>query len=173
MTPLIRRLPALLGLIALLVGGGLYLVIALGEAVTGDDGENLKWIYKDDNGRVTKWEFTVDGEPLLTYEDIKEIELDKNSGDAIKAAKFRFNKAGALKLEDITAVSRGRYLLITMDGLVLAAPRIRSEISNGELSISGYINADLLGEISRRQLEIDNKPKIAIYITEASPRRSR
>lgn len=173
MTPLLRRFPALLGLIALLVGGGFYLVTALGGALPGDAGKSLKWIYEDENGRVTKWEFTVDGKPVLTLDDIADMEFDEKDKGGIKAAKFRFSKAGALKLEDITAVSRGKYLLIAMDDQVLAAPRISSGISNGELYISGYINAELLAEISRRQMDIDNKPEIVMYITDSSPRRAR
>ncbi len=86
-----------------------------------------------------------DGEDILVraIPEVSEGQLVDAEQDA-DGLHLRFNHTGTVDLNAATAQNQGRILVVLIDGVVLYAPTIDTQISNGELDIPHPIPANIL-----------------------------
>lgn len=102
-----------------------------------------------------------DGETILVraIPEVSEIQLIGAQQDA-NGLHLQFNHVGQVNLDAATAQNQGRLLVVLIDGIVLYAPTIDTQITNGQLDIPHPVPAgilQLLQDIAARNVRRDNK----------------
>jgi preprotein translocase subunit SecD len=102
------------------------------------------WAYDHDGSRACLYALkpTDNAGPVLTGSDIESASFDN---DIIK---IRLNEASAARFADATRRNLDKVIAITLDDIIMSAPRVRSEITNGELDISGRFTKQEAGYIT-------------------------
>jgi preprotein translocase subunit SecD len=77
--------------------------------------------------------------PEATEQDLIDVHADASG-----AVHFRFNHTGQINLDAVTAQNQGRILVVSLNGIIIYAPTIDEEISNGELIIPHPMNPEIL-----------------------------
>jgi len=88
--------------------------------------------------------------PEVTEHELVDVRQDAN-GDV----HLFFNHVGKVNLNAVTAQNQGRILVVLLDGFVIYAPVIDSQIDNGELDIPHAISpqaVQLLQEVARENV---------------------
>jgi len=76
--------------------------------------------------------------PEVTEEDLIDVQQDA------AGLHLKFNHAGQVNLDAVTAQNQGRILVVLVDGYVIYAPSIDEQISNGRLDIPHPLPAQIL-----------------------------
>ncbi len=102
------------------------------------------WSYDHDGFRACLFALKpVDnGDPVITGSDIATASFDD---DIIK---IRLKEAAAVRFADATRRNLDKVIAIMLDDDVISSPRVRSEITSGELDISGRFTKQEAGYIT-------------------------
>jgi len=99
---------------------------------------------QEENGRKT--EFLVEKKAILDGGDIYAVGINQDS-DKKPILGVKFNAEGSKKLSKLTKENIGKRLAVILDGRVQTAPRIREEIPNGELVVTGSFTLDEIKDL--------------------------
>ncbi len=83
--------------------------------------------------------------PIVTGDDITKVTVDKESGSGIYyAVNLTLNDEGTKAFADASKdlAPSNRKIVIILDGVVNSAPAVQSEISNGQVQITGHYTQD-------------------------------
>jgi preprotein translocase subunit SecD len=89
--------------------------------------------------------------PEVTEGDLVDVETDPAG-----SVHLHFDHSGQVNLDVVTAQNQGRILVLMIDGIIVYAPIIDEQISNGELVIPHHLNPEivqLLQEVARKNVE--------------------
>jgi hypothetical protein len=86
--------------------------------------------------------------PEVTEGDLTDVEV--GSGGALHLI---FDHTGQVNLDAVTAQNQGRILVVAIDGVVVYAPLIDQEISNGELVIPHPIPAMIVQQLKETAMK--------------------
>jgi preprotein translocase subunit SecD len=78
----------------------------------------------------------------LTGKDFKRATVTFNQQTSEPEISIQFNSDGAKKFADITRRNIGKPVAIILDGQVISAPRVQSEITDGNAVITGQFTVD-------------------------------
>jgi hypothetical protein len=86
---------------------------------------------------VTSINVPPDGETIQvrTLPEVTEKNLIDVQQDASGSFRLMFNHVGQVNLSAVTAQNQGRILVVLLNGIVIYAPTIDQQITNGELDI--------------------------------------
>ena len=101
------------------------------------------------------------GEDILVraIPEVSEIQLIDAQQDT-DGLHLRFNHTGTVDLNAATAQNQGRILVVLLDGVVIYAPTIDTQITTGELDIPHQIPANILAllqQVAAQNLRQQNK----------------
>jgi preprotein translocase subunit SecD len=110
---------------------------------------------------VTHLKVPPDGEDILVraLPEVSEGQLIDAQQDA-DGLHLRFNHTGQIDLNAATAQNQGRILVVLIDGTVIYAPTIDTQITTGELDIPHQISPvvlQLLQEVAKQNVRQQNK----------------
>lgn len=88
---------------------------------------------------------------IPSQQDIEEVSVSSDSNDNY-ALLISFSESGAKKWASMTHKNKGRDIAILFEDKVLAAPRVREEITGGKCSISGNYTE---GEINQLKAALE------------------
>ena len=111
--------------------------VRLAEDTPAND---LQAVPMTDSGRT----IYIHAEPFVTNADIASAEVRPDDGDAVFAVALTFTEEGAEQMLQATRDHVGRPLAILIDGKLVAAPVLKSPISN---------SADVNGIFTRAEAE--------------------
>ena len=97
---------------------------------------------------------------VRTLPEVTEGDLIGVDTDASGAVHFHFNHRGQVNLDAVTAQNQGRILVVMIDAVIIYAPIIDEQISNGELVIPHPLNPTvlkLLQEVAQKNVEESNR----------------
>ena len=77
--------------------------------------------------------------PEITEGDLIGVQQDLSGG-----VRLFFNHIGKVNLDAVTAQNQGRFLVVLLDGVVIYAPTIDTQITNGELDIPHAIRPEIV-----------------------------
>ncbi len=80
--------------------------------------------------------------PVITYGDIKSVKYDR---DRIQ---ITLKPDAAVKFAEATKRSLNRVIALVLDGYVISAPKVMSEITQGEIEISGNFTKEEAGYVA-------------------------
>jgi preprotein translocase subunit SecD len=102
------------------------------------------WSYDHDGSRACLYALkpAENAGPVITGSDIRTTSFDN---DIIK---IRLNEAAAARFADVTRRNLEKVIAIILDGEVMASPMVNSEITKGELDISGRFTEQEAGYIA-------------------------
>jgi hypothetical protein len=89
--------------------------------------------------------------PEVTEGDLVAVESDPSG-----SVHFHFNHIGQVNLDAVTAQNQGRILVVMIDGVVIYAPTIDEQISDGELIVPHPLNPTvikLLQDVAQQNVE--------------------
>ena len=92
---------------------------------------------------------------VRTLPELTEGELVGVAQDASGGLRLQFNHVGQVNLSAVTAQNQGRILVVLIDGIVVYAPTIDEQITDGELDIPHPVDpqiTQLLQEVVRQNL---------------------
>jgi preprotein translocase subunit SecD len=94
---------------------------------------------------VTRIQVPPTGETILirALPEVSESQLIGVEQDA-NGLRLQFNHSGTVSLSAVTAQNQGRILVVMLDGQVVYAPLIDTQISNGELDIPHPMPAEIV-----------------------------
>lgn len=98
----------------------------------------------EENGN--KKEILVEKKAVLEGGDIRSVNITEDS-DKKPILRVGFEVEGSKKLAKLTKENIGRRLAVILDEKVLMAPRIREEIPNGELVVTGNFSLDEIKDL--------------------------
>ena len=106
---------------------------------------------------VTTIVIPPDGERIQvrTLPEVTEQELVDVQQDASGVVHLKFNHVGQVNLNAVTAQNQGRILVVLINGVVVYAPVIDEQITDGELDLPRPLPAQvlqLLQEVARRNV---------------------
>jgi len=94
------------------------------------------------SGDATAGEYLIETKPILTNADFAEVSASFDQHTLSPTIMFRLKPAGARAFSQITAANIGRAFAIVVDGKVVSAPIIQSEIAGGVGVISGGFSVE-------------------------------
>ena len=103
-----------------------------------------------DSGVPWEKELLLREEPFLHGGDLAEAQADLDLVTNRPIVKFRFNAAGASTFALFTRSNVGRPFAIVVDGSVVTAPTIVTEILGGEGQLSGGLTSDTAAQLADR-----------------------
>jgi preprotein translocase subunit SecD len=77
--------------------------------------------------------------PEATERDLVDVQQDASG-----VVHLQFNHVGQVNLSAVTAQNQGRILVVLIDGVVVYAPIIDQQITNGELDLPRPLNPQIL-----------------------------
>jgi hypothetical protein len=80
-------------------------------------------------------------------QDLKEVSVRKGDHEGDYSLYISFNGSGAEKWAAMTRVNIGKDIAILYNGKVIASPRVREEIKNGNCMISGKFTGDEINDL--------------------------
>ena len=80
-------------------------------------------------------------------QDLAEVSIRKDTQEDNYALFLSFSESGAKTWASMTRLNKGKDIAILFNGKVIAAPRVREEISNGECVISGKFTEDEINDL--------------------------
>ncbi|MCE0499255.1 MAG: hypothetical protein LV481_15050 [Methylacidiphilales bacterium] len=103
-----------------------------------------------------------DGETILvrTIPEVTERNLIDVQQDASGFVHFRFDHDGQVDLDAVTGQNQGRILVVTLNGIIVYAPLIDEQISNGELVMPHHVDPvvlKLLQEVAQQNVKEANR----------------
>ena len=93
---------------------------------------------------------------IRTLPEVTEHDLVDVQQDASGVVHLLFNHEGQVSLSAVTAQNQGRILVVLIDGVVVYAPIIDEQITNGELDLPRPIPPQvllLLQEVARKNVK--------------------
>jgi len=107
---------------------------------------------------VTTLPIPPDGERIQvrTLPEVSENDLIDAQQDASGVVHLQFNHVGQVNLNAVTAQNQGRILVVLINGVVVYAPVIDEQITNGELDLPRPISPlalQLLQEVARHNVK--------------------
>ncbi len=88
-------------------------------------------------GRTVEERLNVQKKPLLDRSALKSADVQKNPLSSTPEIQIVLTASGGKRFAEVTRQHAGRRLAIVVDGDVVSAPRVMSEISGGRVMISG------------------------------------
>ncbi len=94
---------------------------------------------------VTRITIPPAGEQILirAIPELSEVQLLDVQQD-LNGLRLKFNHAGQVNLSAVTAQNQGRIMVVLLDGQVIYAPTIDTQITNGELDIPHQVPLGVL-----------------------------
>ena len=80
-------------------------------------------------------------------QDLLEVSVRKDTQEDNYALFLSFSESGAETWASMTRLNKGKDIAILFNGKVIAAPRVREEITNGECVISGQFTETEINEL--------------------------
>lgn len=120
----------------------------LKKALSGENFSDLANEYSQDPGNQPQPEFVSTG---LTGKNLKSATVTfQNQGLSEPQVSLKFDDEGTKLFADITKKNLGKRVAIYLDGQVISAPTVQSEITTGEAVITGKFTIDQAKELVRR-----------------------
>lgn len=110
--------------------------LAIGPHVHPPEGTRLVWQREPDAPALVLRTYVVRGPPIVTSADVEsaEVLIDEPSGRLSIAVHMR--TSAAERFRDVTRVSVGRRLAVSLDRAVQMATVVKSEIVGGNVELS-------------------------------------
>jgi preprotein translocase subunit SecD len=93
---------------------------------------------------------------VRTLPEVTEADLIGVESDPSGSVHFHFNHIGQVNLDAVTAQNQGRILVVMLDGIVIYAPTIDEQITDGELIVPHPLNpavVKLLQDTAEKNVE--------------------
>jgi hypothetical protein len=93
---------------------------------------------------------------VRTLPEVTEADLTAVEADPSGAVHFHLNHIGQVNLDAVTAQNQGRIMVVMIDGVVIYAPTIDEQISDGELIVPHPLNPaviKLLQDVAAHNVE--------------------
>lgn len=120
----------------------------LKRALAGEDFSDLANQYSEDPGNQPEPNFISTG---LTGKNLKSASVTfPSQGLSEPEVSLKFDDEGTRLFADITKRDLGKRVAIYLDGQVISAPTVQSEITNGEAVITGHFTIDQANQLVRR-----------------------
>lgn len=86
-------------------------------------------------------------QPVLTEADIADVLIERDElGGAVVV--LNFTAAATKKLADFTQAHIGMFIPISLDGVVIVCPRIDTEVTEGQASVSGNFSLSSANQLA-------------------------
>lgn len=142
--------PILAGMAACVLGAsaGPVFQLRLADEKPSDGAETMTYVTQ-----FTEWPVTntlyVQKAVLIDETGLKSAWAGKDAlGHSI--VDIRFNKAGTKHFAEVTRQNMGKRLAIIIDGQVMEAPMVRSEITSGEAQITGSFDQQQAKDLAKK-----------------------
>lgn len=120
----------------------------LKKALAGENFSDLANQYSQDPGNQPEPEFVSTG---LTGKNLKSATVTfQSQGLSEPQVSLKFDDEGTKLFADITKRNLGKRVAIYLDGQVISAPTVQSEINTGEAVITGKFTIDQAKELVKR-----------------------
>ncbi len=120
-------------------------------------------------GREREETLDVEKAVLLDHSDLQSVKVSHRSKPEDSRILLNFTEVGKQRFAQATRDGKGRRLAIVIDGQILTAPVIHSEITNGSAEISGNFNYDELDDLAAR-LRQSMKDSAAVESPDEQPK---
>jgi tetratricopeptide (TPR) repeat protein len=120
-------------------------------------------------GRGQKETLNIETAVLLDHSALQSVEVSHRPKPEDSRIRLQFTEDGNQRFAQATRDGKGRRLAIVIDGQVLSAPMINTEIADGRAEISGNMTYDELDDLAARlrhaikegvAIETDSKSKV-------------
>lgn len=104
----------------------------------------------DYKGSISNNHIILEGKPLLTSNDIFEVEKVYSKYDEQAVIRIVFTEKGARKYHLLTKENIGKPIAIVISKYIISMPIVREECSEGQVSIVGNFSEDEIDRIVKK-----------------------
>jgi preprotein translocase subunit SecD len=149
-----RRFIAFTVFIAIVLGSGI--LYAQGQfSIRAASADPVAGWQKMESGNTSVWVSPI---PALTSADIERA-VPNRGPDGRNTVQVVFTDTGAKKMRDLSAAQINKLIAMVLDGKVIFAPKIRSEIDKSAVLTGNSPNGLTLDEVQRILVSVNRSQK--------------